>query len=259
VKNKNFVNHFIVSFLSTVTYVTLVTQASAADSITVDIESLRPGQSAIGYAESAMRGHAIAKMDQAEREEYLEKHTMEVVAGPGERLHLVDGHHLAYTLLDLESRGVLEAKAPATVIADLSDLNEDEFWKTMIEKKWVFLLDRNDRQISAKDLPTSIRNLQDDPHRTLAWLLREEECYEKLEIPFQDFTWTKYLRGKIELTNNKPSSIRKALLAAKKLAHSRELADFPGFVSKHKAKDHDKLTKKAEKRLKSLEQEVYAD
>ena len=221
--------------------------------ITVQVEQLVPGQSVIGKAEAIVRAKAIAAMKKDERQKYLLEHQLEVVSGPGRALHLVDGHHLAWALLELKRRGVMDASAPAAILGDYSGLTVAEFEKEMIRRKWVWLFDENDQPIQFDQLPRRIAGLKDAKHRTLSWFLREEGCYEKSETPFAEFAWASWLRQRISLDTNKPADIARALLEAKALAHDKNASGLPGYMGSHHQDPHDSLSKKTRRRLEYLQ------
>lgn len=226
---------------------------AAPQSTWMELGSVLPSQQSIGLAESMIRSKALEQMTALERREYLEDHPVSVVHGPGGKLHLVDGHHVSWALLDLASRGIMEAKAPAKVLADLSSSGEEEFWRIMRERNWVWLYDSADKPIQPADLPLRLRDLKDDRHRSLAWLLREEGCFEDLDQPFQEFYWARYLRKKVTVNDNRASTLRAALLEAKALAHGEDTVALPGYLKQHAQNPHTEISKKNRRRIDSLE------
>ncbi len=230
-----------------------VAGTAAPRSTWVDLGSVVPSQQSIGLAESMIRSKALEQMTTIERREYLDDHPVSVVHGPGGKLHLVDGHHLSWALVDLASRGIMEAKAPAKVLADLSSSTDEEFWRTMRERNWVWLFDAEDNRIQPADLPLRLPDLKDDRYRSLAWLLREEGCFEDLDQPFQEFYWARYLRKKVTMNDNRAGTLRTALLAAKALAHSEDSAALPGYLKQHAQSPHTEISKKNRRRIDSLE------
>ncbi len=218
----------------------------------ISVSNIRPGQLAIGIAESRIRAAALETMTEPDRRLYLEEHPMSIVLGPKGRVHLIDGHHLGYALVELESRGVMPAKAPATTLGDLSGLSENEFWKTMQTRNWVYLADEHDAPIAPGDLPQNLKGLRDDRHRSLAWLLREEGCFKNLDRPFQEFVWAQFLRKLVKVPDNRAESFRSALLAAKKLAHEPTASELPGYKKTHNQQGHGEISEKNERRISTL-------
>jgi len=46
-------------------------------------------------------------------------------------------------------------------------------------------------------LPKHIRDLEFDPYRSLAWLVRDRHGYMKNNTPFSEFKWANYFRTRI--------------------------------------------------------------
>ncbi len=245
----------ILIYLTFTAFFTLSPIASAGLSPAkwIGISLLLPGQTSVGFAETKIRAKALEAMAEVDRREYLEDHEISVVTGPGGRLHLVDGHHLSFALLDLESRNIMEAKAPAVMLADFSALPEGEFWRSMEARQWVYLRDSDGRNIQPSDLPKTLKKMTDDRLRSLAWLLREEDCFDEISLPFQEFTWGNYLRKSVSMPDNRPASLRAGLLAAKELAHRAAAKNLPGFKLSHKQTPHGEISKKNSQRIQSLE------
>ena len=228
------------------------TRAGAAPLEWISLSNIRPGQMTIGVAEARIRAAGLEAMTEQERREYLEEHPISIALGPKGRVHLVDGHHLSYALIELESRGVMPAKAPAKTLGDLSESSESDFWKTMQKRDWVYLFDEKDAPITSGDLPQRLKGLRDDRQRSLAWLLREEGCYQHIERPFQEFVWAKFLRKLVPVPNNQADSFRSALLAAKKLAHEPMASGLPGYKKTHNQQGHGEISAKNERRISTL-------
>lgn len=218
----------------------------------ISLSDIRPGQMTIGIAEARIRAAGLESMTEAERRQYLEEHPVSIARGPKGRVHLVDGHHLSYALIELESRGVMAAKAPAKTLGDLSESTESDFWKAMQKRNWVYLADERDAPIKPGDLPQRLTGLRDDRQRSLAWLLREEGCYKNLDRPFQEFAWAEFLRNLVPVPDNRAESFRSALLAAKKLAHDPKASQIPGYKKTHNQQGHGEISAKNERRISTL-------
>ena len=91
-----------------------------------------------------------------------------IVIGPGGAFYITDRHHLARALYDLG-----EATTYCKVLDNLSGLQPDAFWKHMEDSNGVYLKDDQGNVITPRDLPTSIRELRNDPFRSLAGAVRE--------------------------------------------------------------------------------------
>src|ERR1700749_242433 len=129
----------------------------------VPILSLRPTQMTVGMREvkekrKRWRDHKSAK----KQAELLGKHMIPVVLGPDQRYYVVDHHHLARALHEEGIKNILE-----TVIGDLRMVEREAFWNVMDNKRWVFPYDAKGQRHPFKDIPKSIKDLKDDPYRSV--------------------------------------------------------------------------------------------
>jgi hypothetical protein len=104
---------------------------------TVEIEILRPIQSAVGMKEVEIRAEKIGKMTAKELERHLRKHVAPIVIGPGGMPYLLDHQHLARTLLQAHAGETLYAE----VKENWSKVSKPEFWARMKGRGWVYLHD----------------------------------------------------------------------------------------------------------------------
>ena len=131
-------------------------------------------------------------------------------------------------------------------------LEETYFWKTMHEHNYVYLFDRSGGgPQQPANLPSHIKDLDFDPYRSLAWIVREHHGYVKNTAPFSEFKWANFFRtrilldqdilagkhtfddfafevdehGRLELTDDGQEVIEEALF----LASSPEARGLPGF------------------------------
>ena len=159
----------------------------------VPILSLRPTQMTVGMREvkekrKRWRGHKSEK----KRAELLGRHMIPVVLGPDGRYYVVDHHHLARALHDENVNDIL-----VTIIGDLSMVDRAAFWGVMDNKRWVYPYDARGERRRFKDLPKSIKDLKDDPYRSLAGELRRAGGFAKDTTPFSEFLWADFLRRRI--------------------------------------------------------------
>ena len=83
------------------------------------------------------------------------------------------------------------------------------------------------RPISA--IPKSLKDLKDDPYRSLAGFVRAEGGFAKVQTPFAEFLWADFYRGSIKeelLTKHFDKALKQAIL----LAHHAEAKKLPGFL-----------------------------
>jgi len=146
-----------------------------------------------------------------------------VVFGPDERYYVVDHHHLARALHEEGVEDIL-----VTVIGDLRMVHKDAFWNVMDNKRWVYPYDTKGERRPFKDLPKTIRELKDDPFRSLAGELRRAGGFAKDTTPFSEFLWADFLRGQMgrKLVD---TDFSKAIEKALRLAKSQDATYLPGW------------------------------
>jgi hypothetical protein len=87
-----------------------------------------------------------------------------------------------------------------TIVDNLSDAKADDFWKHLKDNNEVYLEDQNGNPIKPNDLPTSVKDLRNDPFRSLAGAVRESCGFEKGDKSssgedYLEFQWADYLRS----------------------------------------------------------------
>jgi hypothetical protein len=190
----------------------------------IPILSLRPTQMTVGMREvkekrKRWREHKSSK----KQAELLGKHMIPVVLGPDKHCYVVDHHHLARSLHDEGIKDIL-----VTVIGDLTMVERDAFWSVMDNKRWVYPYDVKGERRSFKDLPKSIKDLKDDPYRSLAGELRRAGGFAKDTTPFSEFLWADFLRRRIE-RKIVEDHFSKALEKALGLGRSHDAIYLPGW------------------------------
>lgn len=189
----------------------------------VAIEKLKPTQITVGMREVAekrqhWRGQRVKKQS-----EFLGDHMIPVILGPKERHYVIDHHHLAVAL---HQEGV--ADVLVTVVADLKELDHDDFWKVLDHHAWVHPYDAKGRRRHYDEIPKSVLELKDDPYRSLAGKLRRAGGFAKDTTPFSEFLWADFLRRRITLKAVDKNFV-KALKRALELAKSHEANYLPGW------------------------------
>jgi len=190
----------------------------------IPILSLRPTQMTVGMREvkekrKRFREHKSKK----KQEELIGRHMIPVVHGPDDRYYVVDHHHLARALHDEGIEDILVA-----VIGDLTMVEKDAFWGVMDNKRWVYPYDAKGERRSFKDLPKTIKDLKDDPFRSLAGELRRAGGFAKDTTPFSEFLWADFLRRQIE-RKTVEDHFSKALEKALALAKGHSAIYLPGW------------------------------
>ena len=188
--------------------------------------AVRPTQMAFGEIEVARRASAIAAMDAAALDNYLRKHVMPVVIGPGRAFYATDRHHLAIAVGRANGR---ESPVIATVVDDWHTLEPAVFWKRMLVAGRAYPFDETGAGPFAFALmPASVFDLRDDPLRSLANGLQNAGGYaDNSGVPYADFLWAEFLRPRVSAALI-ASDFGAAVAAAKVLACSPAAVQLPG-------------------------------
>jgi hypothetical protein len=184
---------------------------------------LHPTQMTAGFAEVALKRREWAGLSKKARKELLSSHWFPAVLGPRGRSYIVDHHHLGLALLE---EGVERVKL--MVLDDFSYLVPAIFWRVMEQRNWVHPFDATGKRQPYTDIPARIPDLVDDPHRSLAGLLRSAGGFAKDASPFAEFLWADYLRPHISRGQIR-KAIDVALREAQGLAKSPLARYLPGW------------------------------
>ncbi|MDL2398019.1 ParB-like protein [Rhizobium mayense] len=195
----------------------------------VPIEELRPTQITVGMREvkakrKAWRATAEAHGEKAGK--FLGNHMMPAVRGPRGRFYVIDHHHLSLALYEEGVKDVL-----VTAVADLSRLDGDSFWFVMDCHDWMHPFDEDGKRRGYEDIPKSIKDLVDDPFRSLAGELRRAGGFAKDTTPFSEFLWADFLRRRLkrkEVDRDFDAALEKSLEFAK----SKDADYLPGWCGR---------------------------
>lgn len=189
----------------------------------VMIKSLRPTQLTIGFIEVEEKRKHLAAFAPKDQQVFLEAHPMPAVIGPGQKIYIIDHHHLARAALEA---GV--AQAYCEIEADLASHDPEAFWEAMNKKQWVHPLDQHGVRHRYASIPARLDQLIDDIYRSLAGFVRDAGGYEKTPTAFAEFIWADFFRRNIaveDLTADFHRAVREATL----LARSSLATRIPGF------------------------------
>ena len=189
----------------------------------IPILDLRPTQVTVGMREVKEKRKRFQEQDDEKLSKTLGKHMIPVVIGPDKRYYLVDHHHMARALHDEGIKDIL-----VTVIGDLRMVEKEAFWGVMDNKRWVYPYDAKGERCHFKDLPKSIKDLKDDPYRSLAGELRRAGGFAKDTTPFSEFLWADFLRRRVSEGTIK-RDFAKALEHALEYARGNEAVYLPGW------------------------------
>jgi len=189
----------------------------------VAIDDLRPTQLTVGRREVEIKRKAWRDRTKAKQREFLARHMLPVIQGPKDRCYIIDHHHLALALYEEGVKDVL-----VTTYADLSILDGTVFWATMDARDWVHPFDDKGKRRDYKAIPKHLRDMVDDPFRSLAGELRRIGGFAKETAPFCEFEWADFLRRRVKKTLVE-SEFSRALEEALALAKSEDAIYLPGW------------------------------
>ena len=198
----------------------------------VDVKLLRPTQIAVGkrLVKAKRKGLQARERRPTELVEFILENPIRVIAGPAKQFFVVDHHHLAHALLDEGFE-----TAPVVTLGDLSNTPRGKFWAEMAKHGWVHAFDGKGRKRPISAIPRKIRDMQDDPYRSLAGFVRLRGGFLKSETPFAEFLWADFYRSRIALKLLK-KNFAKGFARARELSSSPDAAQLPGYISPQKAK-----------------------
>ncbi len=189
----------------------------------IAIVELRPTQMTLGLDEVRARAAKIAKQSPAERQQYLERKCIPHVIGPGQRLYIVDHHHLCRALWSLDIHEAVLGER----LADWSGMETKPFWREMEATGYCWPIDADGNRRPYAAIPHHVGELTDNVWRSLARRLRGK-AFDNLDTPFQEFIWGDYFRTFMSRRLIEMSFDLAEELAGK-LAKSPEAQDLPGF------------------------------
>ena len=195
--------------------------------LSVQLKHLRPTQISVGMklVKAKRKGIRSRERQPAELVEFILANPIRVIAGPAKLFYVVDHHHLAHALLNEGFE-----TAPVVVLGDLSQTPRGKFWSEMEAKGWVHAYDRKGVKRPISAIPRKIRDMEDDPYRSLAGFGRLDGYFLKAQTPFAEFLWADFYRTRIALKLLK-KNFAKGLSHAKKLASSPDAATLPGYLT----------------------------
>jgi hypothetical protein len=189
----------------------------------VAIDDLRPTQITVGMREVAAKRKAWRAKAGRKGADFLGQHMVPVILGPKDRYYVVDHHHLVRALYE---EGV--TKVLVTVMATLKALEPDAFWFVLDTHGWMHPFDDQGVRRGYGAIPKSVKDLIDDPFRSLAGELRRVGGFAKDTTLFSEFLWADFLRRRMKRAAVE-SDFDAALKQALKLAKSKDADYLPGW------------------------------
>jgi len=192
------------------------------------VSRLHPTQITVGMIEVHDKQRHLEHLGHQERRHYLADHPIPAVFGPGGTLHITDHHHLA--------RALWEARIESGVFlieADFTELHPQAFWVEMATRQWVHPIDAEGKRHDVDALPEHVKQLVDDPYRSLAGYVRDAGGYTKTGTAFAEFLWADFFRHRVRIGPGR-GGFEAAVRTALGLAHEPEARRLPGFLRAHK-------------------------
>jgi hypothetical protein len=195
--------------------------------IEVPIAKLHPTQMCVGLAEVLHRREDFASDSPKQRREYLKAKPVPLVRNGNGEYWMVDRHHRLRGLLELDA----DASAWGYIVMELASTHKTEVLTALHKKGWLYLYNsRGIGPLTTSDLPENLKELQDDPFRSLVWKLKQEGVIEAAPlIPFHEFRWGAWLRRKA-LPPFCSLKLNPALPAARAYAKSAAASRLAGWI-----------------------------
>jgi hypothetical protein len=189
----------------------------------VRLSRLRPTQFAVGYEEVKLKAVQWSRMGKKQRKIELEHHVFPSVLGPGADHFIIDHHHLGIALMEEGIEAVW-----VTVLDDLSWLDPTVFWRTLEFRSWSHPYDHRGQRRDYREMPRRLTELEDDPYRSLAGLVRAAGGFAKDQAPFVEFMWADYFRTRVPVRTIKKQPAR-ATREGLRLARASDARYLPGW------------------------------
>jgi hypothetical protein len=205
-------------------------QLSRNPSLTrVRLSRLRPTQFAVGYEEVKLKADQWSRLGKKQRKIQLEHHVFPSVLGPGADHFIIDHHHLGIALIE---EGIEEVWV--TVLDDLSWLDPTVFWRTLEFRSWSHPYDHRGQRRDYREMPRRLTELEDDPYRSLAGLVRAAGGFAKDQAPFVEFMWADYFRTRVPVKTikNQPGRATREGLRLARAGDARYLPGWSGQAAK---------------------------
>jgi len=187
------------------------------------IADLLPTQVTVGMREVAIKRLRWRNRSAAGVDRYLNARRGRIVLGPENRHYIIDRHHHARSLYE---EGVVEM--PVEIVGDYSRLAPPAFWTELEQRNWTHPFDAAGVRCGPADIPRHVRDLADDPYRSLAGALKRAGGFAKDKSPFSEFRWADFLRDRID-RKTVDQDFEGALALAARLAHRVDTIHLPGW------------------------------
>ncbi len=173
------------------------------------ISRLSPTQNAVGMDEVDIKTKKIAGKKEESLKEYLYLRPIPVIIGL-DSFFLIDRHHMSRSLWEAagkKNKAGLTRKNARAVIKVVENwqfiTSPKRFWKTMDDNNWVYPYDASGGgPLNVGKLKKHIKDLDNDPYRSLAWYVRKRFGFFKdpANPIFAEFKWADFFRTRVRLS-----------------------------------------------------------
>lgn len=194
---------------------------------------IHPTQFVLGKLSIKSKIEKIEKLAKKGKiQKYLKQKYAPAVIGPDGLFYITDRHHTSFSIFNSKLSNKYK-KVYIKVIQNWSQLGTQEFSTKMIANHYTWLRDENHKLRNFQELPKHINNLRDDPYRSLAWLVRKNNGFNKIRVSFQEFYWGMFFKEQgIKLNSSSAEAVSSVLKKALKLAKSPLASHLPGYKNK---------------------------
>lgn len=192
----------------------------------IAIAQLKPTQITVGMrlVEHKCRQLQGLQKRPSELVEFILQHPIRVVIGPNDAAYVIDHHHLALALKLQKFE-----TAPMRIEHNFATLAPASFWKKMQSDGMAHPYDAQGKLKSLRSIPKKLKDLKDDPYRSLAGFVREEGGFAKVQTPYAEFTWADFYRTRVK-EKLLHKHFNKAFQLAMDMAQDSAANGLPGYV-----------------------------
>jgi hypothetical protein len=194
----------------------------------IAVNHLRPTQITVGMIEVHEKMKHLKELRDRppHLKDFLANNLIPVVKGPEDKFFVTDHHHLGRAMWEAGIDG-----ASLDVDANLSNLADSAFWQEMDRRKLVHPYDDRGHKQDFEHIPHHVKQLLDDPYRSLAARVRNAGGYDKTQRPFAEFLWADFFRPRIKAELLK-DDFDKAVQQAMAYAGSAACEKLPGYIER---------------------------
>jgi hypothetical protein len=217
-------------------------KSTKGDICICNLADLHPTQPSVGMVEVRKKAQKlqdeIGRRSEPDFLKYVLKHDKQepVIVGPNGIFYITDHHHMARALYEVGA-----SETYCEIIDNLSNVNPDEFWIRLERNNELYLGDQNGNPIARNEIPAAVKDMSNDPFRSLAGAVRESCGFEKdahgsSGEDYLEFQWADYFRTHWAQTGIATKDIDlnfdSAVNAALNLAAQKQAASLPGYTGK---------------------------